>query len=107
MRTGISGRCRPLTRPNRNTVTAIEKLLQFLFVPQHNFRRTMEHHIIKPINERSGVRLIPDAAFPLRIAVAKLETSALIRDTAIKEEQYRIAPVHMLTVELEQVLPLR
>ena len=43
----------------------------------------------------------------LRIAVAKLETSAFIRDTAIKEEQYRIAPVHMLTVELEQLLPLR
>ncbi len=38
-------------------------------------------------------------------SVVRLPSS--IRDTAIKEEQYRIAPVHMLTVELEQVLPLR
>ena len=66
----------------------------------------MEHYIVIAVYEASGIGFIADATFALGIAVTQLKTGSLIGNTPVKEEEKGITPVHMGTIQPEQILSL-
>ena len=66
----------------------------------------MEHYIVIAVYEATGIGFIADATFALGIAVTQLKTGSLIGNTPVKEEEKGITPVHMGTIQPEQILSL-
>lgn len=66
----------------------------------------MEHYIVIAVYEASGIGFIADATFALGIAVTQLKTGSLIRNTPIKEKEKGITPIHMGTIQPEEILSL-
>ncbi len=97
--TGMRKAClrKALTKP-------AEVFPQFLFIMQNYFRGAMEHDVIIPVYEGARVGFITDAALSFCVTITKLKASAFIRDSSVEQKQDSVAPVHMFTVELEEVL---